>query len=192
MSEGMYCYRWPRPGYTADCVIFRPSSAAPQFCSGSNMSTEDNNLSADGNKSVDSNTSTGSNMSADNWDVLLIKRGNNPFKGAWALPGGYVNEYEELPKAAARELREETGITGVELYFIDTFGEKGRDPRGWTITGAFCGLLPAGQQPVAGDDAADFQWFSLANLPDMAFDHGKIIAAAIETMRSELKRAQSL
>ncbi len=111
------------------------------------------------------------------WHVLLTRRGREPFAGRWALPGGFVDENEDLPDAAARELEEETGLSGLALTQGLAYGRPGRDPRGWTITIAFYAALdrdpPA---PRAGDDAAAAQWLPLDELPALAFDHDQIIA----------------
>jgi 8-oxo-dGTP diphosphatase len=118
--------------------------------------------------------------------VLLIQRKSEPFAGSWALPGGFVNEMEPLETAAARELKEETGVEGVTLRQCGAFGKPGRDPRGWTVSVGFAGLVPADRAtPEAGDDAAAAQWFPVEKLPDLAFDHADIIAAAVQTMRGE-------
>ena len=82
----------------------------------------------------------------------------SPFRGAWALPGGFVDRDESLDRAAARELQEETGVTGVRLEQLGAFGDPGRDPRGHTITVAFYSFVVADAQPVAADDAADAKW----------------------------------
>jgi len=86
-------------------------------------------------------------------EVLLIKRGRPPFKGSWALPGGFVDKAESLEAAAARELLEETGIDGIQLKQIGAFGGPGRDPRGHTISVAYV-LQSTGGRPRAGTDAA--------------------------------------
>lgn len=111
-------------------------------------------------------------------ELLLIRRGNDPFKGKWALPGGFVDEDEPLEKAAARELEEETSLKGILLTQMHTFGEPGRDPRGHTVSVVYVGYLPEGAVARAGDDAAQAAWFSLDDLPSMAFDHDKIVAMA--------------
>lgn len=114
--------------------------------------------------------------------VLLIQRGNEPFKGYWAMPGGYVEEGETIPAAAKRELREETGITDVKLKQMGTYGDPGRDPRGWTATVVFAGHV---SEPVAqaGDDARNAQWFPLNKLPtEMAFDHSMILQDVIKKL----------
>src|SRR5271170_7253316 len=100
-------------------------------------------------------------MRAEDLAVLLIKRKKAPFKGAWALPGGFVNGNEPLERAAARELVEETGIAGVALEQLGAFGDPGRDPRGHTVTVVFYSFVVADAQPVAADDAADARWVSV-------------------------------
>ncbi len=108
-------------------------------------------------------------------EVLLIRRGSDPFAGAWALPGGFVEPEEELEAAARRELAEETGIRRVELEQIAAFGTPGRDPRGWVVSVAFWGWLTGEAETSAGDDAAEARWWPLNSLPALAFDHGEIL-----------------
>jgi 8-oxo-dGTP diphosphatase len=109
--------------------------------------------------------------------VLLIQRKADPFQGKWALPGGFVHENEPLIDAARRELKEETGIEQADLEQLHTFGDPGRDPRGWTVSVAYLALVSPDQlKPVAGDDAAAVGWFPLAKLPPLAFDHADILA----------------
>ena len=117
-------------------------------------------------------------------EVLLIKRKKDPYKGQWAVPGGFVEMDEELEDAVARELAEETGLTGVRLEQLRTFGRCGRDPRGRQISVAFMGTISKGQNKVrAGDDAAEAQWFNIQNLPEnMAFDHDEMIRTAVERL----------
>ena len=103
-------------------------------------------------------------MRADDLAVLLIRRKDEPFKGKWALPGGFVNENESLERAAARELSEETGITGARLEQLGAFGDPGRDPRGHTVTVAFMTFLVAEAAITAGDDAAAAEWHSFRRL----------------------------
>jgi 8-oxo-dGTP diphosphatase len=112
--------------------------------------------------------------------VLLIRRGDDPFKGAWALPGGFVDPDETLAEAAHRELHEETGVAGVHLEQLGAFGDPGRDPRGWTVTIAFLARVDSSAiMPKAGDDAAAVKWHLLEKPPKkLAFDHGKILARA--------------
>lgn len=112
-------------------------------------------------------------------EVLLIKRGKDPFKGKWALPGGFVETDEEVATAALRELKEETNIDlrkREELTFIDYFDAPDRDPRGRLISFAFGIKLAAETDAKGGDDASDAQWFPLDDLPDLAFDHRTILA----------------
>ncbi|NOZ73398.1 MAG: NUDIX hydrolase [Chloroflexi bacterium] len=121
--------------------------------------------------------------------VLLIRRGHEPFAGAWALPGGFVNIDEKLETAAQRELREETGVTGVYLEQLYTFGDPDRDPRGRVITVAYFGIVGADTAVTlqAGDDAREARWFNVYNLPPLAFDHGRIIRYAIQRLRYKLE-----
>lgn len=114
--------------------------------------------------------------------ILLIERKNNPFAGCWALPGGFVDENEDLPDAAARELREETSLTGIALNQIGAFGRPGRDPRGHTITVAYWGYTDNPQLASAADDAKTLRWFPTNNLPPLAFDHAEIIAEALKVV----------
>ena len=118
--------------------------------------------------------------------VLLINRGRDPFKGKWAVPGGFVEMDEELEDAVVRELQEETGLTGVHLEQMRTFGKCGRDPRGRQISIAFTGIASEGQDKIRpGDDAAKAQWFDIEELPqDLAFDHDEMIRFAIEKLKS--------
>ncbi len=123
-------------------------------------------------------------FSGDRTKVLLINRGNEPFKGMWALPGGFVGMDEELEDAVVRELAEETGLRGVRLEQMRTFGTVGRDPRGRMITIVFMGIATEGQDTIrAGDDAAQAQWFDIEELPkEMAFDHNEVVRFAIEKL----------
>ena len=115
------------------------------------------------------------------WHVLLIERKNEPFAGCWALPGGFVEMEEDLETAAARELREETGLTSVHLTQLQTFSNPQRDPRGRIITVAFWGIDDS-DNPICGDDDANqASWFSIEALTQLAFDHNIIIHKAITT-----------
>lgn len=109
--------------------------------------------------------------------VLLIKRQRSPFQGEWALPGGFVEQHEDLALAAARELSEETRISDVPLVQIGAFGRPYRDPRGHSVTTAFLAAVPSGKADLAqaGDDAAEARWVSLRSLPVLAFDHAEIL-----------------
>ena len=117
--------------------------------------------------------------SGDDREVLLVRRGKPPFEGRLALPGGFVELDEDLPDAAARELAEETGITGVALEQLGAFGKPGRDPRGRNIAIAFAGTAPPDAAPIAGDDAADAMWLPVRGIRELAFDHAAILRLAL-------------
>lgn len=120
-----------------------------------------------------------------NYKVLLIERKNDPFKGQYALPGGFVDMNETLKDAATRELYEETGLKGVELHQLFAFDSIDRDPRGRNLCVAFYGFtLPNNSSVTASDDAEKAQWFDINNLPELAFDHKKIIHLAINKIES--------
>lgn len=113
--------------------------------------------------------------------VLLIKRNNAPFKGKWAIPGGFVNikDMEDIDDASTRELKEETGVTGITVRQLHTYGKAKRDPRWRTVDIAYYALVPINiiqsQKIKADDDASDYQWFSLSDLPKLGFDHVTIL-----------------
>lgn len=114
--------------------------------------------------------------------VLLIKRGKEPFKDTWAFPGGRIEQKDtDIMEAAQRELKEETHLQDVELVYYKTIGNNKRDPRGFCVTNIFIGSLK--ELPIgikAGDDAIDYKWFDLNNLPLMAFDHKEILGEIIK------------
>ncbi len=107
--------------------------------------------------------------------VLLIRRARPPFEGTWALPGGFVEPDEPLEAAVARELAEETGLTGIALLQLHTFGDPGRDPRGRSISVVYWGEASSDAVAKGGDDAAEAAWFPIDALPPLAFDHDKIV-----------------
>lgn len=113
-------------------------------------------------------------------EVLLIRRSNEPFRGCWALPGGFMEMDETIEHCAVRELQEETGICVDEsrAVLVGVFSRPGRDPRGRTVTAAYRVDLDKEVNAVGGDDAAEARWFPLSELPPLAFDHAEIIAAA--------------
>jgi len=117
--------------------------------------------------------------------LLLINRKHEPYQGQWGVPGGFIEMDEELEDAVARELEEETGLKGVPLEQMHTFGTVGRDPRGRQITVVFMGIAGEGQTEVrGGDDAADARWFDIDCLPEnLAFDHDAVIRVAIATLK---------
>lgn len=116
--------------------------------------------------------------------VLLINRNREPYKGKWAVPGGFIEMDEELEDAVARELQEETGLTGVKLEQMRVFGTCGRDPRGRQISIAFIGVVNEGRDQIRpGDDAAQARWFDMESLPeDMAFDHDEMIKCGLKRL----------
>ena len=123
-------------------------------------------------------------MAANDLKLLLVQRKNDPYKGNWALPGGFVDESEDLPVAALRELQEETGLVVNNLQQLGAFGKPGRDPRQHTISIAYTGFADENAQAIAADDAADAQWFSVKSLPELAFDHADIVALALSNQTS--------
>jgi len=121
--------------------------------------------------------------------VLLIRRGNAPFAGAWALPGGFVDIGESLETAATRELFEETGVQDVFLEQLATFGDPDRDPRGRTISVAYIAMAGAGIMATtrAGDDANAAAWFDVYDPPRLAFDHDRILRVALQRLQRKLE-----
>lgn len=116
-------------------------------------------------------------------EILFIKRKNDPFKDKWALPGGFVDEGEDLAHAAERELFEETGIRVEGLEQLGAFGKPGRDPRQHTVSIAYVGFTDAKAEAVGADDAEEAKWFSVESLPELAFDHADIVSLALEKHR---------
>ena len=125
----------------------------------------------------------------DSVKLLLIKRKNDPFKGQWAIPGGFIGIDEELDDAVARELAEETGLTGVKLEQLHTFGKPGRDPRGRQITVAYMGIITDCPERIkAADDAEQAQWFDINNLPsNLAFDHDTVTRFAVNRLKLKIE-----
>ncbi|HEY2894425.1 MAG TPA: NUDIX domain-containing protein [Pirellulales bacterium] len=120
--------------------------------------------------------------------VMLIQRDLSPFAGDWALPGGFVRVEESLDQAAQRELREETGLTEIFLEQLYTFGAVRRDPRGRVVTVAYYALVNlAGHSVQASTDARSAAWFSINDVPQLAFDHRKILDVALERLRSKVR-----
>ena len=107
-------------------------------------------------------------------EIVLIKRGKEPFKGSYALPGGFLNYGERLEECAVREVLEETGVKTKVVELVGIYSSPDRDPRGHFVTAVYH-LEPVGGMLKAGDDAKDAEWVPLDKLPKFAFDHGKII-----------------
>jgi 8-oxo-dGTP diphosphatase len=128
------------------------------------------------------------------WEVLLIRRGHDPYAGCWALPGGFIDPGESLEQAAARELAEETGLENISMRQLHAYSTPGRDPRGWVITVTFVAVVNKDEvRPVAGDDAAEAAWFALdpagppyvpANV-SLAFDHSSMLADAVHFLAGD-------
>ena len=110
--------------------------------------------------------------------VLLIQRGNEPFKGQWAFPGGFMNMDETTEQCAVRELEEETGLKVAEIKQIGAYSKVDRDPRGRTVTVAYLEIIDKAEAVKGGDDAAKAQWFQISGLPKLAFDHEEIMKDA--------------
>lgn len=125
--------------------------------------------------------------------VLAVKRGAEPFKGRWALPGGFVEPDESLEQAAKRELREETGIDGARIHLeqLATYGDPERDPRQRVVSVAYLALAPGLPQPTAGSDAAGADWVAVDQLlrsrSTLAFDHAEILRDGLDRARSKLE-----
>ena len=124
--------------------------------------------------------------------VLLVKRGSAPYRGRWALPGGFVGEREDLERAARRELGEETGVSGAHLRLeqLGAYGAPRRDPRHRVISVAFTTVLPPDVALRAGDDASDAAWRPVSGLLGgrrLAFDHVRILADAVDRLRDRLE-----
>ena len=147
MEEQKYCYKYPHPSVTTDCVIFG----------------------FDGIK----------------LKVLLIERGLEPYKGKWALPGGFLRMDEDAEQGALRELKEETGLEAAYIKQFHTFTAPNRDPRERVITIAHYALVRL-QDVAGGDDAARAEWFALDNVPALAFDHDQILRIAISELRRQI------
>ena len=119
--------------------------------------------------------------------VLLIQRRDNPYKGCWAFPGGFMEIDETTEECAIRELEEETGLKLNKLHQIGAYSKVDRDPRGRTITVAYLIIIDE-PLPVTGlDDAANAKWWSLASLPQLAFDHDEILTDAISIYKEYIK-----
>ena len=142
----MYCYKYPHPAVTTDCIIF--------------------------------------SLDGEDWKVLLIKRKNEPFKDRWAFPGGLLNPEETADTGALRELEEETGVKNATIEQLHTYTNPHRDPRERVITIAYVAIIKM-QDVKANDDAKEANWFSINNLPPLAFDHEEILKDALEWLKQK-------
>lgn len=147
MEEKKYCYKYPHPAVTTDCVIFGFDGSELQ--------------------------------------VLLIERGIEPFKGKWAFPGGFLKMDETAREGALRELKEETGLENAYIEQFNTYSNPWRDPRERVITIAHYALVRI-QEVKGGDDAAKAQWFPIDKVPQLAFDHDKILRDAMRKLRERI------
>ena len=147
MEDNKYCYKYPHPAVTTDCVIFGFDGSELQ--------------------------------------VLLIERGIEPFKGKWAFPGGFLKMDETAGEGALRELKEETGLENAYIEQFNTYSDPGRDPRERVITIAHYALVRI-QEVKGGDDAAKAQWFPIDEVPQLAFDHDKILRDAMRKLRERI------
>ncbi|MCX2681834.1 NUDIX domain-containing protein [Galbibacter sp. EGI 63066] len=119
--------------------------------------------------------------------VLLIKRKSTPFKNSWALPGGLVKDNENLEEAVQRELKEETNVSINYLEQLYTFGDVARDPRNRVVSVAYYGLVkPDAFEINASTDASDVAWYNVKEIPDIAFDHHKILNTAINRLKGKI------
>ena len=118
---------------------------------------------------------------SDGLSVLLIERANDPFKGCWAFPGGFMDMEENAEDCAKRELKEETGMEVRSLEYLGTFSEVNRDPRGRTITIAYYAVVEK-SDVIGADDASRAKWFPIDSIPSLAFDHEDILRAALKVL----------
>jgi len=147
MDEQRFCYKYPHPAVTADCVIFGFDGVSIK--------------------------------------VLLIQRGIEPFKGQWAFPGGFMTIDESIEECAKRKLEEETGLKNASVEQFYTFSDVNRDPRERVITVAHYALVRL-SEVKGGDDAASACWFSMDEVPSLAFDHDRILRMAVNRLKERI------
>lgn len=124
--------------------------------------------------------------------VLLIQRGDDPFKGYWAFPGGFMNMDETTEQCAIRELEEETGLKVEKVQQIGAYSKVDRDPRGRTITVAYLAIVDSPKDVIGKDDAAEAEWFPLSSIPKLAFDHIDIMQDATKVYTEIMKTKEKL
>lgn len=147
MSMQEFCYKYPHPSVTADCVIFGFDGVCIK--------------------------------------ALLIQRGIEPFKGRWALPGGFMKIDETAEECAKRELEEETGLRNAVVEQFHTFSDVNRDPRERVITVAHYALVRL-SEVKGGDDAVSARWFAMDEVPSLAFDHDRILRMAVNRLKERI------
>lgn len=118
------------------------------------------------------------------YKVLLIKRKNDPYKGSWALPGGFVDENESPDDALIRESKEEISADLEDFFQFKTYGTPGRDPRGHTVSIVYVSFCKNKIKLKAGDDASEYSWFEIDKLPELSFDHKEILDEIVLTFRT--------
>lgn len=118
--------------------------------------------------------------------VLLIQRGNEPFKGCWAFPGGFMDMDETTEQCAIRELKEETGLDVTGVQQLGCYSKVDRDPRGRTLTVVYLAIIDEAKDVKGLDDATKAEWFPINNLPELAFDHNSIMIDAIKEYQKML------
>jgi 8-oxo-dGTP diphosphatase len=117
--------------------------------------------------------------------ILLVRRGTDPFKGMWALPGGFMEWGESCENAVAREIREETGLKGLKFMKFGVFSDPGRAPRGTVVSVTYLARAGVNQRRVrGGDDAAEAAWHPVNKRPRLAFDHDKVLSAALKSLKT--------
>lgn len=122
-----------------------------------------------------------------NLAALLIRRGEEPYREAWALPGGFLKDTETVEVCAARELKEETGVANTPISQFGIYSKPGRDPRGWVVSVAYLACTHKDAiRPKAGSDAAAVGWHPVSDLPVLAFDHHEILADAVAALKSRV------
>lgn len=147
MNENQFCYRYPHPAVTTDCVIF--------------------------------------GFDGEGLNVLLVKRGGEPYAGWWAFPGGFVKIDESAEEGALRELKEETSLSAAYVEQFHTYSAPDRDSRERVITIAYLALVKI-SDVCGGDDAREARWFPIAEVPHLAFDHDVILRDAIARLRERI------